>query len=186
MSSSVAPLAPHLAESIRTIPDYPHAGVQFRDVTTLLASAPAFDHALTALAYGVAEHLGEVDVVAGIEARGFIVGAALADRLKVGFVPLRKPGKLPGTTVSESYALEYGTDELQIHADAIPADQRVLIADDLLATGGTAAAAIALIRRLGAVPLGLAIIVDLPDLGGRMRIETAGLPVLACCEFTGD
>jgi adenine phosphoribosyltransferase len=179
-------LAPELAQSIRTIPDHPRAGIQFRDVTTLLASAEAFDHALTALADGIAGHVGAVDVVVGIEARGFIVGAALSDRLKVGFVPMRKPGKLPWHTVSESYQLEYGVDELHVHRDAIANQQRVLIADDLLATGGTAGAAVALIRHLGATAVGLAVLVDLPDLGGRARVEQLDVPVLACCEFAGD
>lgn len=173
-----------LVSKIRTIPDYPKAGIMFRDVTTLIADSDGFEAAVEGLA---APYRGQtVDVVVGIEARGFIFGAAVARTLGLGFVPVRKKGKLPGDTIAHHYDLEYGTDTVEIHSDAIAPGQQVLLIDDLLATGGTAEAALTLITKLGGEVAGCAFVVDLPDLGGRKRLEGAGHPVLALCEFEGD
>jgi len=169
---------------IRTIPDFPHAGIMFRDVTTLFADARGFRMAVDQMLHPYA---GEpIDKVAGLEARGFILGGAIAHQLSVGFVPIRKKGKLPGPTISQDYVLEYGTATVEVHDDAIQPGERVLIVDDLLATGGTAEAGIRLIERLGGEITGCAFIVDLPDLGGRKRLEGLGLAVHALCEFAGD
>lgn len=174
---------------IRTIPDHPRPGVQFRDITTLLADAGGFGRAIDALAarYREAgrEDGREVDLVAGIEARGFIVGAALAHALGKGFVPVRKAAKLPGPTLGRDYLLEYGSDRVEIHADAVPPGARVLLVDDLIATGGTAEAACQLIAAAGGRVVECAFIVDLPDLGGRRRLEAQGLPVFTLCAFEG-
>ena len=169
---------------IRTIPDHPKAGVMFRDITTLLKDAEGFRAAIDAL---MARYQGErIDKVVGIEARGFIVGAPIAYLRGVGFVPLRKKGKLPAPTHGHEYALEYGTDRLEVHVDALARDERVLIVDDLLATGGTAEAAAMLVERAGGVVAGCAFIVDLPELGGRRRLEARGWSVFALCEFEGE
>ena len=169
---------------IRTIPDYPKPGILFRDVTTLLSDGPGFRAAIDAL---VEPHRGaRIAKIAAIEARGFIVGGAMADRLGAGFVPLRKRGKLPHTVVGVDYELEYGVDRVEVHADAIEAGDRILVVDDLIATGGTALAAIALIEQLGGVVCGVAAIIDLPDLGGSDRIRALGQEVHALCAFAGD
>src|SRR5205823_771198 len=152
---------------IRTIPDYPKKGIMFRDVTTLLGNAQGFKAAIEAMAAPYAS--GRVEAVAGIEARGFILGGAIADRLGCGFVPLRKKGKLPWKTIGQEYTLEYGVDIIEMHEDAIEKDWRVLIVDDLIATGGTAEAAVKLIQRSGGKVVGATFIVDLPDLGGTKR-----------------
>ncbi|MFN8053285.1 MAG: adenine phosphoribosyltransferase [Acidimicrobiales bacterium] len=159
---------PHeLLRHIRDIPDHPQPGVMFRDITPLLADAGAFSAAIDALA---APYLGEVDLVAGVEARGFMFAAPVAHRLGVGFVPVRKPGKLPWDTVTEHYELEYGTDALEIHTDATVPGQRILLVDDVLATGGTAAAAVALLSSTGATVVAAAFLIELLFLSGHERL----------------
>jgi adenine phosphoribosyltransferase len=169
---------------IRTIHDHPKKGVLFRDVTTLLKSREGFKESVDLLA----EHYRteRVDKVAAIEARGFIFGSAVAYLLGVVFVPMRKKGKLPAETVGHDYLLEYGTDRIEVHLDAVAKDERVLIIDDLLATGGTAEAAATLIERVGGLVVGCGFAIDLPDLGGRKRLEAHGWPVFALCEFEGE
>jgi adenine phosphoribosyltransferase len=168
---------------IRTIPDYPKAGIMFRDVTTLMKDARGFKATLDELA---ARYKGQtIDKVAAIEARGFILGAALADRLGAGFVPVRKKGKLPATTVGHDYELEYGTDRVEMHVDAVTRGERVLLVDDLIATGGTAEAGVRLLELLGGQVVECAFIVDLPELGGRKRLEARGHRVFALCSFEG-
>jgi len=169
---------------IRTIPDYPQKGVMFRDITTLLQDAQGFRKAVDEL---VQAHAGvRIDKVAGIEARGFILGGAVAHQLSTGFVPIRKKGKLPWKTMGQEYELEYGTDEVEMHIDAVTEGEHILLVDDLVATGGTAEAAIKLMRRAGAEVVGCSFVVDLPDLGGRKKIEAMGVKVLTLCEFEGD
>ena len=168
---------------IRTVPDFPKPGVLFRDITTLLKDADGFRAVVDKLAAGYRERT--VDKIAGIESRGFIIGAALAYELNVGFVPIRKGGKLPAENFGHNYALEYGTDRLEIHRDAIGRGERVLVVDDLIATGGTAEAALKLIAMARGVALGCAFVVALPDLGGPARLEALGHEVLALCEFAG-
>ena len=169
---------------IRTIPDHPKPGIQFRDITTLLQDPVGLRIAIE----GILERFkGEsVDKVAGIEARGFILGGAVAVALGAGFGPVRKAGKLPAETIGADYELEYGTDRVEIHTDAVHEGERVLIVDDLIATGGTAEAAIRVLEQIGAVIVGLALVIDLPDVGGRERIEKLGHRVEALCEFEGD
>ena len=168
---------------IRTIPDFPHKGILFRDVTTLFADPRGFRMAVDQL---LAPFAGRrIDQVVGLEARGFILGGAVAHQLSAGFVPVRKKGKLPAATLSEDYALEYGEATVEIHDDALEPGQTVLIVDDLLATGGTAEAGIRLVERLGGNILGCAFVVDLPDLGGRKRLEALGMNVHALCAFEG-
>ena len=168
---------------IRTVVDFPHEGILFRDVTTLFADARGFRICVDQL---LSPYAGvPIDKVVGLEARGFILGGAVAHQLTKGFVPIRKKGKLPGAVISQAYALEYGEAVMEIHDDAIRAGERVLIVDDLLATGGTASAAIELCRRLGAEVVGAAFVIDLPDLGGRRVIEALGVEVHALCEFDG-
>ena len=169
---------------IRTIPHYPKQGIQFRDITTLLKDPVGFRMVVDALAHHYANL--KVDKIAGIEARGFIIGAALAYKLGVGFVPIRKSGKLPAETVGHDYALEYGADRVEIHTDAIAHGEQVLLVDDLIATGGTAEAATALIQKLGGVVMGCAFVIDLPDLGGSKRLVKTGLKPFSLCEFEGD
>ena len=168
---------------IRTIVDFPHEGILFRDVTTLFADPRGFRMAVDQMLHPYAGQ--RIDVVVGLEARGFILGGAIAHQLGTGFVPIRKKGKLPGTTISQDYKLEYGEAIVEIHDDAIQAGQRVLSVDDLLATGGTAEAGITLVERLGGQIIGCAFIVDLPDLGGRQRLEALGMDVHALCAFEG-
>lgn len=168
---------------IRTIADFPHEGILFRDVTTLFSDARGFRMAVDQMLH---PHAGErIDKVVGLEARGFILGGAIAHQLGMGFVPVRKKGKLPGTTISEEYALEYGEAIVEIHDDAIQAGESILLVDDLLATGGTAEAGIKLIERLGGKIVGCSFIIDLPELGGRKRLEAMGHDVHALCEFEG-
>ena len=174
----------HIRQAIRTIPDYPKPGIMFRDVTTLLGDAGAFRAAVDALVY---PHAGaKIDKVAGIEARGFILGGAVAHQLSVGFVPVRKKGKLPRATLSQSYELEYGVDEVEIHTDAVQPGERVLIVDDLIATGGTAEAAVLLLRKAGANVVGASFVIDLPDLGGAKRLEAMGVKAASLTAFEGD
>jgi len=168
---------------IRTIPDFPHKGILFRDVTTLFADARGMRLCVDQL---VAPFAGEeIDAVAGLEARGFILGGAVAHQLGSGFVPIRKKGKLPAATYEQEYALEYGTATVEVHRDALQPGARVLMVDDLLATGGTAKAGIALLERLGAEIIGCAFVVDLPDLGGRAVLEDMGMPIHTLCDFDG-
>jgi adenine phosphoribosyltransferase len=173
-----------LTRSIRTIPDYPQPGIMFRDITTLLGDAAAFAFAVDALAEA-AMGLG-VSKVAGIEARGFILGGAVARRLEAGFVPLRKRGKLPHRTRAVEYALEYGQDAIEMHLDACGHGERVLLIDDLIATGGTACAAIKLLRQGGADVAGAGFVIDLPDLGGAARVRGLGVEVNALVTFEGE
>ncbi len=168
---------------IRTIVDFPHEGIMFRDVTTLFADARGFRMAIDQLLHPYAGV--RFDKVVGLEARGFILGGAIAHQLSVGFVPVRKKGKLPGAVISEEYTLEYGEAVVEIHDDAIQPGEKVLLVDDLLATGGTAEAGLKLIERLGGEVIGCAFIIDLPDLGGRKKLEAMGMDVHALCAFEG-
>jgi adenine phosphoribosyltransferase len=158
----------HLKKRIRHVPDFPKTGILFYDITTLLADPEGFKMAVDAMTD--AHRHAQIDLVVGIESRGFIFGAAMADRLRAGFVPVRKPGKLPSKVNRASYALEYGTDSLEIHADAVRPGQRVLVADDLLATGGTAAATVGLVRALGGDVVGVQFLIELVALAGRTRL----------------
>ena len=165
-----------LKEQIRHVPDFPKAGILFYDVTTLLKNRVGFRMAVDAM---VAPHVGtNIDLVVGIESRGFIFGSAMADRLQTGFAPVRKPGKLPSQTRRASYSLEYGADSLEIHEDAATAGQRVLIVDDLLATGGTAAATVGLVRGLGADVVGIQFLIELVELDGRSRLPGENVHVV--------
>ncbi len=168
---------------IRTIVDFPHEGIMFRDVTTLFADPRGMRLCIDQL---LAPYVGQqIDKIVGLEARGFIMGGAIAHQLGKGFVPVRKKGKLPGPVISEEYQLEYGEAVVEIHDDAIKKGEKVLIVDDLLATGGTAEAGIKLIERLEGEIVGCAFIIDLPELGGRERLEKLGVDIHALCEFEG-
>lgn len=168
---------------IRTIPDFPSKGIMFRDVTTLFADARGFRIAIDQLLHPYAGM--RIDKVVGLEARGFILGGAIAHQLSVGFVPIRKQGKLPGATFSQDYTLEYGKAVMEVHDDALQPGERVLMIDDLLATGGTAEAGLKLLERLGAEVVGCGFIIDLPELGGRALLESLGMNVHVLCEFDG-
>jgi adenine phosphoribosyltransferase len=172
-----------LADAIRTIPDHPKPGILFRDITTLLADARAFRQAVDELVQPLAGM--KIDKVAGIEARGFILGGAVAHQLSVGFVPLRKKGKLPHRTRTVEYALEYGTDCIEMHLDAVLEGERVMLIDDLIATGGTALAAIELLTHARAHIAAAAFVIDLPDLGGAQRLRDAGVKVSSLITFEG-
>ena len=176
-------LVTDLKAAIRSIPDYPKPGIVFRDITTLLGDARAFRRAVDELVYPYAG--GRVDKVAGIEARGFILGGAVAHQLSAGFVPIRKKGKLPHETVRIAYSLEYGVDEMEIHTDAIGQEERVVLVDDLIATGGTAVAATNLLRQIGANIVAACFIVDLPDLGGARKLRDLGVEVRTLMSFEG-
>jgi adenine phosphoribosyltransferase len=169
---------------IRTIPDFPHEGIMFRDVTTLFLDPRGFRMAVDQLLHPYAGM--RFDKVAGLEARGFIMGGAIAHQLSMGFVPIRKKGKLPGKTIEQSYTLEYGEATMELHEDSLQPGDKVLLVDDLLATGGTAEAGIKLIEKLGAEVIGCSFIIDLPDLGGRKKLEAMGQDVHVLCEFEGD
>jgi len=168
---------------IRTIADFPHEGILFRDVTTLFADAKGFRMAIDEMLHPWAGE--QIDKVIGLEARGFILGGAIAHQLSKGFVPIRKKGKLPGQTISQAYKLEYGEAIMEIHDDAIQPGEKVLIVDDLLATGGTCRAGVQLVERLGGEIVGCSFIVDLPELGGRKILEEMGMQVHVLCEFEG-
>lgn len=174
----------NLADSIRAIPDYPKPGIVFRDITTLLGDARAFRRAVDELVQPFAGL--KIAKIAGIEARGFMLGGAVAHQLSAGFVPVRKKGKLPRETVRMSYELEYGTDEIEVHRDAIVPGERILLVDDLVATGGTAEAAVKLLTSLGGEVVAACFIVDLPDLGGADRVRKLGIPVRTLVAFPGD
>ncbi len=177
-------LRAQLKNAIRDIHDYPHEGIIFRDITTLLGEPRAFRRAVDELVHPWA---GErIKKVAGIEARGFILGGAMAHQLSCGFVPVRKKGKLPRETVRVAYSLEYGIDEMELHKDAIVPGETVILVDDLIATGGTAEAAVKLLKQLGANIVGACFIIDLPDLGGRKKIEDLGVSVRTLIEYEGE
>ncbi len=173
----------NLKRLIRTIPDYPKPGIMFRDITTLLGDSQGLKAAIARLSEPYRTE--PVDAVAGIEARGFIVGGAVADRLGCGFVPIRKKGKLPWKTIGQEYTLEYGVDQIEVHEDAIAKGQRILIVDDLIATGGTAEAAVKLVRRTGGEIVGAAFVIDLPELGGAKLLEAHGIKVHSLMAFEG-
>jgi adenine phosphoribosyltransferase len=172
-----------LKAAIRTIPDYPKPGIMFRDITTLLGNARAFRRAVDELVQPWAG--SKIDKVAGIEARGFILGGAVAHQVSAGFVPIRKKGKLPHKRVSIAYSLEYGLDEMEIHEDAVAAGERVILVDDLIATGGTAEGAVKLLRQMGAEVLAACFIIDLPELGGADKIRRLDVPVRTLVSFEG-
>jgi len=172
-----------LKTSIRTIPDYPKPGIMFRDITTLLGNPRAFRRSIDELVQPWAGT--KIDKVAGIEARGFILGGAVAHQLSTGFVPIRKKGKLPHTKVSIAYSLEYGLDEMEMHEDAIAPGEKVILVDDLIATGGTAEAAVKLIRKIGASIVAACFIIDLPDLGGAEKLRKLDVPVRTLITFEG-
>ncbi len=169
---------------IRTVPHYPKQGIMFRDITTLLKDPIGLRVTIDDLARRYADI--KIDKIAGIEARGFILGAPLAYVLGKGFIPIRKKGKLPAETIGHDYELEYGTDRIEIHTDAIEKGEKVLLVDDLIATGGTAEAACKLIEKMGGEIVECCFIIDLPDIGGRKRLEKHGHKVFALCEFEGD
>lgn len=177
-------LVTELNDAIRAIPDYPKKGIIFRDITTLLGNAKAFRLAVDALVQPWAG--SKIDKVAGIEARGFILGGAVAHQVSSGFVPIRKKGKLPHETVRIAYSLEYGLDEMEMHKDAVLPQEKVIVVDDLVATGGTAEAAIKLLQQIGADVLAACFIVNLPDLGGADKIRQLGVPVNTLVSFEGD
>ncbi len=172
-----------LKSLVRTIPDHPKPGIMFRDVTTLLNHAAGFKACIERLAEPY--RTAGIEAVAGIEARGFILGGAVADRLGTGFIPLRKKGKLPWKTIGQDYQLEYGIDVIEVHEDALNAGERVLIVDDLIATGGTAEAAHKLLTRVGGVVVGAAFVIDLPDLGGSAKLQGRGVPCHSLIAFEG-
>jgi adenine phosphoribosyltransferase len=169
---------------IRTIPHYPHQGIMFRDITTLLKDPVGLKLTIDDIVKRYSGH--KISKVAGIESRGFIIGAPVAYRIGAGFVPIRKKGKLPAETIGHDYELEYGADRIEVHTDAIAKGERVLLVDDLIATGGTAEAAVTLIRKMGGEVVECCFVIDLPDVGGRKRLEGMGLKVFALCEFEGD
>jgi len=172
-----------VADYIRTIPDFPHAGIMFRDVTTLFSDPRGFRMCIDQL---LSPYAGlRIDRVVGLEARGFILGGAVAHQLSVGFVPIRKKGKLPGKTIEQAYSLEYGEAVMEVHDDAIKPGEKVLVVDDLLATGGTAEAGIKLVERMGGEVISAAFVVDLPELGGRTRLQNMGIDTHWLCDFAG-
>jgi adenine phosphoribosyltransferase len=186
MTSPLTPpaVANDLRAAIRSIPDYPKPGIMFRDITTLLGDARAFRRAVDEMVQPWAGM--KIDKVAGIEARGFILGGAVAHQVSAGFIPIRKKGKLPHKRVSVTYALEYGEDEIEVHADALVKGERVVLVDDLIATGGTAGAAVSLIEHSGARVPAAVFIIELPDLGGRAVLERRGVAVRSLVTFAGD
>jgi len=175
-----------IKSKIRTIPDYPKKGIMFRDITTLIKDPVGFRLVVDTLTQRYTRSKYRFDTIVGIESRGFIIGAAMSYALGKGFIPIRKKGKLPAAVEFQEYALEYGTDRIEIHKDALKKGERVLLVDDLLATGGTAMAAAALIEKLGGVVVEMAFIVDLPEVGGRKKLESKGYKVFALTEFEGE
>ena len=183
MARPPAPLQDSIKSFIRTVPDYPHEGILFRDITGLLENARGLRLAVDSLAE---RYAGKgIDLVAGIEARGFIFGTAVAYKLGVGFIPIRKAGKLPGEVVGVDYQLEYGTDRVEMHADAVSQGDDVLLVDDLIATGGTASAAVELIRGVGGTVVEACFVIDLPELGGTDRLRALHCDCFTLCEFEG-
>ena len=174
----------NIKSQIRTVPHYPRQGIMFRDITTLLKDPVGFHEMIQEIVNRYSEQ--KIDKVAGIESRGFIVGAPVAYSLGVGFVPIRKKGKLPAAAIGHDYDLEYGHDRIEIHVDAITPGDRVLLLDDLVATGGTAEAASQLIGKMGGTVVECCFVIDLPDIGGRKRLEKQGLKVFTLCEFEGE
>ena len=172
-----------LRASIRSIPDYPKPGIMFRDITTLLGNARAFRRAIDELVQPFAG--SKIDQVAGMEARGFILGGAVAHQLSAGSIPIRKKGKLPHSTVSIAYSLEYGVDEMEVHTDAVTPGEKVILIDDLIATGGTAEGATKLLQKMGAEVVAACFVIDLPELGGRAKLEALGVPVRTLIAFDG-
>ncbi len=172
-----------LKEAIRTIPDYPKKGVMFRDITTLLGNPCAFRRAVDELVQPFAG--AKIDKVAGMEARGFILGGAVAHQISAGFVPIRKKGKLPHLKVSIPYSLEYGLDEMEVHADAVLPGEKVILVDDLIATGGTAEGAVGLLKKIGADVVAACFVIDLPELGGAKRLAALGVEVRTLISFEG-
>ncbi len=172
-----------IKDLIRTVPDFPILGIQFRDVTTLFNDGKGFQECINRLTIPYKET--KVDKVVGLEARGFIIGGAIAKELGCGFIPIRKAGKLPGKTITQDYVLEYGKATLEIHDDALAAGDKILLVDDLLATGGTAEAGITLIEKLGGEIMGCSFIVNLPELGGSKKLENMGIKTHILCEFEG-
>jgi adenine phosphoribosyltransferase len=175
-----------IKSKIRTVPNYPKKGIMFRDITTLIKDPVGFRIVIDTLTQRYMHGDFKFDTIVGIESRGFIIGAALAYTLGKGFIPIRKKGKLPAEVVSQEYELEYGTDRIEIHKDALQKGERVLLVDDLLATGGTAMAAASLVEKLGAKIVEMAFIVDLPDVGGKKKLSEKGYKVFALTEFEGD
>jgi adenine phosphoribosyltransferase len=175
-----------IKSKIRTVPNYPKRGIMFRDITTLLKDPVGFRLVIDTLVQRYSRREYEYDTIVGIESRGFIIGAAMSYALGKGFIPIRKKGKLPAEVESQEYALEYGTDRIEIHKDALKPGERVLLVDDLLATGGTALAAAALIEKLGAVVAEMVFVVDLPDVGGKKKLQDKGYSLFALTEFAGD
>ena len=176
-------LEDELKSAIRNIPDYPKPGIMFRDITTLLGNPRAFRRAVDELVHPFAGT--KVDKVAGMEARGFILGGAVAHQLSSGFIPIRKKGKLPHDVVSIAYSLEYGLDEMEMHRDAVRPGEKVILSDDLIATGGTAVGAVSLLRQMGADVIAACFVIDLPVLGGRKKLEALGVEVRTLVEFDG-
>jgi len=172
-----------LLSAIRTIPDYPKPGILFRDITTLLGNARAFRRAIDELVHPYSG--GKIDKIAGVEARGFILGGAIAHQLSAGFIPIRKKGKLPHETVRVAYSLEYGIDEMEMHKDAVQPGEKVILVDDLIATGGTAEGATKLLKQMGAEIVAACFVIDLPELGGRAKLEALGVPVRALIAYDG-
>ncbi len=175
-----------IKSKIRTVPDYPRKGIMFRDITTLIKDPVGFRLVIDSMTQRYITSDVEFDTIVGIESRGFIIGGALSYTLGKGFIPIRKKGKLPADTIEHEYALEYGTDVIEIHKDALKSGERVLLVDDLLATGGTALASAALIEKLGAKVAEMAFIVDLPDIGGHRKLVDNGYSVFTLTEFEGD
>jgi adenine phosphoribosyltransferase len=172
-----------LRAAIRTIPDYPKPGIMFRDITTLLGNARAFRRAVDELVQPWAG--SKIDKVAGMEARGFILGGAVAHQVSAGFIPIRKKGKLPHKRVSIAYSLEYGLDEMEMHEDAVTKGEKVILVDDLIATGGTAEGAVKLLRQQGADVLAACFVIDLPELGGADKLRAMDVPVRTLISFAG-
>jgi adenine phosphoribosyltransferase len=172
-----------LLASIRTIADYPKPGIKFRDITTLLGNPQAFRRSIDELVHPFAGV--KIDKIAGIEARGFILGGAMAHQMSAGFIPIRKKGKLPHDTVRIAYSLEYGVDEMEMHRDAVQPGEKVILVDDLIATGGTAEGAVKLLQQMGADIVAACFVIDLPELGGRKKLEALGVKVLTLVDFEG-
>lgn len=177
-------MSQNIKQKIRTVPHWPKQGIMFRDITTLLKDSEGFNTTIDMLVERYKDM--KIDIVAGIESRGFITGAVLAHRLGVGFIPIRKPGKLPAQTLSEEYELEYGKDKIEVHTDAIQKGDQVLVVDDLIATGGTALAACNLITKLGGKVVECSFIIDLIDIGGKKKLTNAGFKVFSLVEFEGE